>query len=67
MYNMLFVNCLQCQKKKQKEEFYIHVPSPIGLIGWNIQHMTKVFEGVTCPSRALPPNARTIDIAWSTG
>ena len=56
--------------EEEKESFYIHVPSPIGLIGWNIQHMRmpkvfEVFEGVTCPSRALPPNARTVDIARS--
>ena len=53
------------QEEEEEESFYIHVPSPIGLIGWNIQHMPEVFEGVTCPSRALPPSARTIDIARS--
>ena len=60
-------------EEEEEESFYTHVPSPIGLIGWNInvrhvlniQHMPKVFEGVTCPSRALPPIARTIDIARS--
>ena len=51
--------------EEEEEESYIHVPSPIGLIGWNIQK-PKVFQGVTCPSRALPSNARTFDIAWST-
>ena len=30
--------------REEEESFYIHVPSPIGLIGWNIQHMPKVFE-----------------------
>ena len=27
-----------CHKKEEEESFYIHVPSPIGLIGWNIEH-----------------------------
>ena len=35
---------------------------PIGLIALNIQHMPKVFEGVTCSSRALPLRSRAIDL-----
>ena len=56
--------CMQAamMAAEEEEDNYIHVPSPFGLIGWNIEHMPEVFEGVTCLSRALSPNARTIDI-----
>ena len=27
--------------EEEEEAFYIRVPSPIGLIGWNIQRKTK--------------------------
>ena len=35
----------QAQEEEEEKSFYIHVPSPIGLVEWNIQHMPKVFEG----------------------
>ena len=28
-------------EEEEEEAFYIRVPSPIGLIGWNIQRKTK--------------------------
>ena len=50
--------CLR-QEEEEEESFYIHVPSPIGLIGWNIQHMPEVFNGVTCPSSLHPEGIAT--------
>ena len=31
--------------KREREKFYIHVPSPAGLIGWNIQHIPTCLLG----------------------
>ena len=32
-------------RQREREEFYIHVPSPAGLIGWNIQHIPTCLSG----------------------
>ena len=34
------------EKNKKQYTLYNHVPSPIGLIGWYIQYMPKVLEGL---------------------
>ena len=46
-----------CHIEREREAFYIRVPSPAGLIGWNIQYIPNcsLFNAAACLTKALLP------------
>ena len=58
---------MYCLEYRETEKFYIHVPSPVGPIGWNIQHIpTCIYDCIRRCQHCIRLSSLVQTFSWST-